>query len=320
MRFAVFIPVGPGELELPRLRELTESLACFIGGDAMLVVADDHPAPRDLEAHIAWPASNRLVLPTAAAYPRDVTANARMTADDHMTASTLRFMAWLAGSDCDYGLKLDTDALVIGDFRPRIERAFADTRAGVLGACDRNRPGGAPRDLSGWRHRLLMYCSPIQLRIAGRRPRLVAALHGRRARQRRFLATGVRDARRHGYHLGEHCLGGAYAVSATAARALASSGVLDDPFITTGTGLGEDVVLGLLVRAAGFVLASLVDVGDPFAIQHAGLLAPPAELVAQGHAIVHSVKFADAAQERCIRGEFAALRQGSAGAGRASGV
>ena len=229
-------------------------------------------------------------------------------ANDRMTASTLCFMAWLAASDCDYGLKLDTDALVIGDFRPGIERAFAGGRAGVLGACDRNRPGGAPRDLRGWRRRLLMYCLPVQVRLAGGRPRLVAALSGPRARQRRFLAAAARDARRHGYRLGEHCLGGAYAVSAAAARALATAGMLEDPLITAGTGLGEDVVLGLLVRAAGFDLTSLVERGDPFAVTHEGLPATPAKLVSDGHAIVHSVKSTDPARERSVRADFAALR------------
>jgi hypothetical protein len=128
----------------------------------------------------------------------------------------------------------------------------------------------------------------------------------------------VRGAGRHGYRLGEHCLGGAYAVSAPAARALAGAGVLEDPLITVGTELGEDVVLGLLVRAAGFGLTSLVDLGDPFALRHEGLPAPPAQLVAQGYAIVHSVKFADPGHERRVRAEFAALRGDSPGAGRLS--
>lgn len=309
MRCAAFIPVGPDEAELGRLRDLTESLACFTGGDATLVVADDAATPRDLAAHIAWPADRRVSLPRTDAPAGDAPAN------DRMTASTLRFIAWLAESDCDYGLKLDTDALIIGDFRPRIERAFADGRAGVLGACDRNRPGGAPRDLRGWRRRLVMYCLPVQVRLAGGRPRLVSALSGPLARQRRFLAAAARDARRHGYRLGEHCLGGAYAVSAPAARALATAGMLEDPLITAGTGLGEDVVLGLLVRAAGFDLTSLVDLGDPFAVTHEGLPAPPAQLVSDGHAIVHSVRSTDPARERSARAEFAALRGESGAAG-----
>lgn len=309
MRCAAFIPVGPRESELARLRDLTESVAWFTGADATLVVGDDAPSPRDLAAHIAWPPDRRVSLPRTHAPADGASAN------DRMTASTLSFLAWLAGSDCDYGLKLDTDALVIGDFRPRIERAFADGRAGVLGACDRNRPGGAPRDLRGWRRRLLMYCLPVQVRLADGRPRLVTALRGPGGRQRRFLAGAVRDARRHGYRLGEHCLGGAYAISAAAARALAVAGVLEDPLITDGTGLGEDVVLGLLVRAAGFELTSLVELGDPFAVTHHGLPAPPAQLVSDGHTIVHSVKSADPARERSVRAEFAALRGKAAASG-----
>jgi hypothetical protein len=313
VRFAVFIPVGPGESELARLRDLTESLACFTGGDATLVVTDDDPTPRNLPSHVTWALERVVSLPPAAAPAADAPPN------DRMTSSTLRFMAWLARSGCDYGLKLDTDALVIGDFRPRIERAFSDQRAGILGACDRNRPGDAPRDLRGWRRRLLMYCLPVQVRLAGRQPRLVAALGGPPARQRRFLAAAVRDARHHGYRLGEHCLGGAYAVSAAAARALAGAGMLENPLITAGTGLGEDVVLGLLVRAAGFDLISLVDLGDPFTLTHAGLPAPAAELVSRGHAIVHSVKFGDPAHERSVRAEFAAMRGKSPAAGPPAG-
>ncbi len=301
MTFAVAVPVGPDLAEADRLRSLTTSLQASLGSIGTLIVIDDADSPRDLTPYIAGSAQRIVIL-----HPPPPSQHARR--NDRMTASTVTYLQWLADAHVSYVIKLDTDALVIGDFRAALEHAFLSPNLGVCGACDRNFVGGRARDLSHWRRQLRLACSPIQVRIGGGRPRLVFALTGRRARQRRFLRGAVRSAREHGYQLGEHCLGGAYAVSGAAARALAEGGALEDPTITVGSGLGEDVVLGLLVRAAGFRLDSLVAPGEPFALRHQGLLAAPEELVKRGHTIVHSVKSPDPEVERHLRQEFARLR------------
>jgi hypothetical protein len=115
------------------------------------------------------------------------------------------------------------------------------------------------------------------------------------------------EAEHRGYERGEHCLGGAYALTLTAARAMRERGYLADPLVTSGSGLGEDVVLGLLTRAAGLRLASLVGDGEAFAVRYRGLLASPDELLAGGHAVVHSVKDSPYGAEGDVRARFRTL-------------
>lgn len=297
MRFAVAVPVGPHPRELGRLTSLIESVRSNVGDDGHLVLIDDRDLSGDLAGLVDWDPRKLDVLNAPQLGP-----NARV--NDRMTASTLTFLRWLSASDCHYAVKLDTDALVIGDFRPRLAQVFERSLVGVCGACERNRPDGAARDLSLWRRQLLLGCSPVQMRTGGARPYIKLALSGRAARQRQFLRDAVRRARRHGYRLGEHCLGGAYGISAQLARTLFSEGALRDPTITCGTGLGEDVVLGLITRAAGFELRTLVDPGDPFALRHQGLLDTPEQLVAGGHSIVHSLKCQAPEDEQQLREVF----------------
>lgn len=302
MRFVVFIPVGPEPEDLRRLEAVTESLEANIGSSGALVLVDDGPPGRDLPAHVAWHPEQTAVL-------RAPLAGSPFLANDRMTASTLMFLRWLSESPYEYALKLDTDALVIGDFRPGLEAAFQDPSLGLCGACERNVAGGPPRDISLWRRQLLLACSPVQIRTGSESPRIALHVVGTGGRQRRFLTRAVTSARRHGYRLGEHCLGGSYAVPASAARAIRIAGGLDDPTITRGTGLGEDVILALLLRSAGFRLRSLVASGEPFALQHEGLLATPEELVAAEHAVVHSLKTGHPESERRLVESFVRLRR-----------
>ena len=78
-----------------------------------------------------------------------------------------------------------------------------------------------------------------------------------------------------------------------------------------GTGLGEDVVMGLLCRAAGLEMRSLTGPGEPFGLAYLGLPKEPRALIAAGHSVVHSVK-ADASTEATWRDEFRRARAGDA--------
>ncbi len=120
----------------------------------------------------------------------------------------------------------------------------------------------------------------------------------------RRAAGLLRAARAHGYVTGAHCLGGAYAV----APALLRHADLFDPEPWLGVGLGEDVVLGVLCHAAGLEPRGLVGPGEPFGLAHVGLPAPPDELIAAGHSIVHAVKHRDAATEEQLREVFRLAR------------
>jgi hypothetical protein len=141
-----------------------------------------------------------------------------------------------------------------------------------------------------------------------RAPALEQAIAGPAAPGRRYVRSAIASARAHGYETGEHCLGGAYAVTTSAAQRLRAMGWLGDPLATYGTRLPDDVVLGLLARASGLELCSLVGPGEAFAVKFQGLIAEPEELISRGHAIVHSVKDHDGRSEAVLRSRFRQVR------------
>jgi hypothetical protein len=300
---AVAVPVGPDARELDRLKDLVDSLRAHVPTLAAIALVDDAPVPRPLEDAVGWRDPELVVLRT----PK---AAAAVSVNDAHAAGTLTLLRWLAAQDrADYLVKLDTDSLVIADFRPSIERAMRrEPHVGVWGAYRENEPGGGRRDFSYWRGPLRKAIAPARLRLRGRVPVLEQAVTGRAARSRRFVRSVLRDAGRNGYELGEHCLGAAYAVTAQAARRMSERGYLDDPLSPYRTRLGEDVVVGMLVRACGLRLGSLVARGEAFALRHRGLLAEPDELAARGHAVIHSVKTHPTISEPELRTHFGRRR------------
>ena len=117
------------------------------------------------------------------------------------------------------------------------------------------------------------------------------------------MRTLLESARASGcYQLGAHCLGGAYAVS----PALAGRRDLLrwEPWFRSG--LGEDVVMGVLCAAAGLRMRSLTAVGEPFGLAHIGLPGSPEWLLARGHSIVHAVKDPDPIAEARLRARLLA--------------
>jgi hypothetical protein len=214
-----------------------------------------------------------------------------------MVAGTLAGLRLAAGLDPDFVLKLDTDALTIAPFADAIRSAFAaDAGLGVVGSYDRMCTG-ATRDWSVWGAPLSHLSRTVVLTAPGGGRRRVA---WRSRAARRESQRLLREARRHGYVTGAHCLGGAYAVSpALLAR---SDLFASEPWRQTG--LAEDVVVGLLCHAAGLHLRGLVGRGEPFGLAHVGLPASPAALIARGHSLVHAVKDDDAEVEAEHRAAF----------------
>ncbi|MDX6638734.1 MAG: hypothetical protein QOJ01_2245, partial [Solirubrobacterales bacterium] len=199
--------------------------------------------------------------------------------------------------EVDLVVKLDTDALVLGPFAAELARTFAgDPGLGVVG---RYRLGayGDRRDFRPAAGAVLRAALPFRVyRRDGRRHVVLPA-----PRQTLRVHSRIWAARRHGYQLGEHCLGGVYAVSGALLGALAADGALERPDDWTASGLSEDHLVGLLARAAGFSL----DDSPLFGASLEGLPAPPAKLVADGFAFTHSVK---GDREAELRAEFAALK------------
>jgi hypothetical protein len=208
----------------------------------------------------------------------------------------------LERDDLDWVIKMDTDALVIGEFSRAIgERFSGDPWLGLVGSHDLQTDGNPHPN--AWPRTIRKHLRWVSI---WRPPnRLVRTSVFGVARSRRLF---LRMAQRQGYRLGEACQGGAYAVSLRAARAMESRGWFDEG-LWLGTRTSEDVVMAMEVRAAGFSIAGMVGQGQPFAIRYIGLDASPRELVDAGHGLVHSLKSHGDWTEEELRDEFRALRR-----------
>lgn len=267
---AVLLPVGPSPDEVLRARDTAASVRCY-EPDALLIVVDDGAEERTELSELG------VVVRTRASQAGDDLYGA-------MSAGTIA--ALREARSADVVVKLDTDALAIAPFAERV-RAELGPAVGVIGRHDLT-PSGEARDVSYWR-------GPIE-RSTRRRVR------GRRAAFRRRI---LRLALEHGYEWGEHCLGGAYAVAGDLVRDWNERGWLDDELAWRRTNLGEDVVVGLMCRAAGRRLAN----SDVFGARFTGLPADPETLADSDYAIVHSVKSHPGWDEKDIRALFRGRRQ-----------
>lgn len=277
---AVVIPAGPRD-------DVADTLASVLHhttAPRLVVVVDD--TGRDLGAVLEATSPDVRVVP---APPRAAGSHGGLWVK---IAAGYRYA--LATFDFDVLLRLDADALVIGNgIAESVARRFnADPRLGLLGSYRRG-PDGGTRDWSPAADALRSECS---LRGIGR------------PRSRSILRGLVAQAETHGYVAGEHALGGAYLHSGAAVRAISRDGWLDLPVLRRSK-LGEDHLFALLTVAAGFEIGDFGGPEDPLAIQWKGLPAAPADLLARGKLVTHSVRSWGDLNEQDIRAFFAAERR-----------
>jgi hypothetical protein len=277
---AVVMPVGPGTADVERLEDTAASLALepAIG---WLVLIDDGDHDRGLASVVSLPN-------VAVATLRPPRRMRRTSFEDRIAAHTLGGLGWAArNTTASIFMRLDADALVIGPFADKLAARFAaDPQVGLVGSYDRM-SNGAPRDFAWWERRVRRASRRISWRT-GRSGlgRPVVAVGPRRARVWQY----IEEARAAGYAWGENALGAAFAIRQEVARHWIAEGVLDDPGLFLGTGLGDDPVLGILVRRSGWRIGGMVDPGDPFALALTGLPSSPDDLLANRYGIIHCVK------------------------------
>ena len=190
-------------------------------------------------------------------------------------------------------LRLDTDALLIGaGLEAAAEQAFArDPGVGLLGSY-RIGPDGKRRDNSWAAHQI----------------RAEAGLRGLLRPKRRASIRGhLRSARKHGYTDGDHVLGGAYIHSYPALSRIYKNGWLDEPWMATSH-IGDDHFFSMLTMAAGYRIADFGGPSDPMALRWRGMPAHPADLLATGKLVTHSVRSWQDLGEQQIRAIFAQAR------------
>jgi hypothetical protein len=195
-------------------------------------------------------------------------------------------------------LRMDTDALVIGPApeKDAIEWFAAHPELGLLGSY-RVDCNGEVRDFS-WPRRKLTQKLKINLALI---------CHPAKWKSWWFLYRLCRRSIKHGYEWGEHCLGGAYFVSAECIRRLIQHQLLArDEFFWSE--LEEDQIFGLLVCAVGLKHGDFATGRFPMGLRWRGLPSSPAVLLANEKKVTHSTRFFGDENESAIRAFFKAQR------------
>lgn len=283
MPFSILIPVGPSDVEVTRTREVLDSVFAYEPSVQRVMLLDDGPADRDLSARLAVPRE----------WPTEIFRNPR----DRRSLGLWGGLAFAMMSalrrinsygDTDFVIKIDSDALVIAPFAEKLHAAFeSHPDVGNLGSLNPNASGKDQK--WGWtfwgdtfnklRKRYAYWPDAPKQK---RRTRLFGA--------GRVICNRIDRAFANGYIPGEHCAGGSYAMHRRFLDRMESLGWWDDAKLWQWICMGEDPLMGMYTRAAGFKMLSLVRPGEPFAIEWKGLCGPPQWLVDNGYSLIHSVK------------------------------
>jgi hypothetical protein len=289
VRIAVIIPAGPGD----DIDDTLASVLRYADPSRLVVIVDDISAATGRRYEPPGPSSDVVVIRAQPARPGTegglwvkVAPAYRWVLDRYQPGIVLR---------------LDADAVMLGPgLEAAAEAAFRrDPKVGLLGAY-RTGPDGGTRDFRPAARQLRAEIGPRGLR----HPRLRAGL-------RRY----VRLARNCGYVDGEHVLGCAFVLRGEAVRNIAGNGCFSQPWLEASN-LGDDQLMSLMTVAAGYQIGDFGGPADPLAVQWRGLPAHPAELLAQGKLVTHSVRSWGGLTERQIRTILAEARAGSAELGR----
>jgi hypothetical protein len=284
VRIAVIVPAGPRDDVL----DTVSSVVQYTGPSRVILVVDDAGQAADGSRAAAL----RSLSPDVTVMPAP---SVRQALFGGLWAKLGAGYRWiLERYEPGLVLRLDADALMIGaGIEQAAEDAFgADPRVGLLGAY-RVGPDDGLRDFS-WAAR--------QIRAAAGLP---GFLHPRR---RLAVRRYLRLARGHGYTDGEHALGGAYLHSYAALSRIRAHGWLAEAPMFTGAMIGDDHLISLMTVAAGYRIADFSGSADPMALTWRGLPAHPADLLARGKLVTHSVRSWGDLTEAEIRGIFAAAR------------
>ncbi len=301
MKFAILVAIWPDEAEVKRLKDLVDSLLHYEPECNCCVLVNDGVPDAQLRAAAAAFGTRAVILPN----PR---RGRGFGFTGGLTVGILAGLEWIEKqSDIDFVVKLDPDSLIIGPFAKRIHCLFAaNPEIGQAGTY-RKYPDGT-ENFSGldWGalierlYRPLTYWSPSMFA----KRRLQIGLAGRDRKIRRI----IREALLNGYALGDCCQGGGYAVSRAALRAFREKGYFEDPHLFLNSPLGEDITVGLLIKAAGLRLKDFNQPGEVFGVKFKGLCAQLSDLVSKNYGVIHSVKDFEDLRESEVRSFFQARR------------
>jgi len=283
MSYAILVAVGPDPKELDRVADLIESVRAYEGDPCHFVMVDDGQSDHALAQHFSVPDN---WTPISVPHPRRQFPEraAKAQRGKGICASILQGLSWIGKNapEARFTLKMDTDALVIGPFVEKLAGIIEKRpNVGMIGAYNRT-PSGTERDISkNARTVESLYRPPTLMR------RLRNAFSSDEfATISRHIGAAVRN----GYRFGEHCLGGAYAVSRELLSRMNRDHYLDDPSLWLPIDCPEDVMVGIYTKAVGCDYLGYVGTNEVFGVRHKGLDDTPQRLVERGYSVIHAVK------------------------------
>ncbi len=300
--YAIVVAVGPDPEELARITDLIESIRAYEPSECHFVMVDDGEIDRNLTGHFEFPTN---WIPISVPHPRRQFPERAASAKrgKGICAAILQGLSTIANKapQARFTLKLDTDALVIAPFVQKLNDVIEKhPNVGMIGAYDRT-PSGTMRDITKNAttvESLFKPASPIR-RLRNRFGNDELAI----------ISRHIGAARNNGYRYGEHCLGGAYAVSGEMLSRMLKAKYLDDPSLWLPVDCPEDVMVGIYTKAVGCDYQSCVDTNEVFGVRHRGLDDTPQRLVERGYSVIHAVKNDERLGEEEIRRFFEERRK-----------
>jgi hypothetical protein len=125
------------------------------------------------------------------------------------------------------------------------------------------------------------------------------------------LENHLNAAIMNGYVGKEYCQGGIYVLPFRTMERMSDRGCFRHPEDWVPLAVPEDVMIGMLTRAAGLECRDFSQSGESFGSNYRGLAYSPAEMISRGHALIHSVKSDPLYSEPFLRQFFRSLRETS---------
>lgn len=299
--YGVIVPVGPGREEKDRVSDLLDSLFHYEPHGGKILIVDDEPdGPRSLDVCVPENCSLHVI------------RNPRKGRGDGwaggLCVAVCSALKWFMEQqeECDFYLRLDTDSLVINEFKQEISSQFQRVpESGILGTFSKY-PNGKQRLPHNYSHTIVKrLVKKVTKWVAFSRKKGIKIKFKRKDRLIRKI---VNKAICNGYKLGYYVQGGGYAIRKKLVGSLHNE-LLTDPLKFVNLPFGEDVWMTIAAYYAEFEVSNFNQRGEPFGVQNSEIPGSCDQLVKEGRSILHSVEDGPNKGEEKIRSYFRSRRQ-----------
>jgi hypothetical protein len=312
MAFGVYIPVGPSDRDVRRVADLIDSILTYEPAVHEILLIDHGAAPRTfLNVIHKYPSTQINVLKFCVQTDHGSWLGAGCV------ANLVAIKHLMLHSDLDFILKLDTDALVIAPFCDMLVDRFTGERdAGIAGT----RGNSCNRSARSYEYDVVSkrrFDNAVEVAKRVRHdPRELDNIHivswNLFSTEHRddFMSVcdDISEAMFKGFG-GEHCQGGAYAISRKFVTLAHARGLFDHPMKWLYVPINEDRMMGMYCRLLGLSLDDYSERNQVFGVQNRDLAYAPEVLIGNGYCIIHSLRAEDGSEAR-RRQYFGSRRSG----------